>query len=366
MARKPSDIRPPLKADILLVDFDGGSDGHRGQYNAMLALLFHARHAPFGWAMLRARQPVLVPQIEHAPGRFLLTCVVRGLTGRRTVGFLLRPLPALDGRTLRLQLKRWMLRLLRLVPQAHILTIVPFAAEPRFRTIATGWIHDLQNWDFALGSAVDHKETARTSDALRTAAKDRALCCALGGQSREKGFDRFAGLWCGSEALRTRYLFAFGGKCSPDVQDAAQRFAASGGHATDRFISDPELFGYYAAADLVWCAYDPSYDQASGVLGRAMQTGVPVVVRRGSMVERICQLAAHPHVTLDGSQDADMLENPPVRIDAAKAQARAREQGKESLATLAAALGVVPAFDPFRPSEAPLVAERTASREPAP
>lgn len=365
MARKPSDISAWPPADVLLVDFDGGSDGHRGQYNAMLSVLFRARPAPFGWMMLRAGQPVLVPQIEHAPVLFLLTCLVRGLSGRRTVGLLLRPLPALDGRSLRLRFKRWMLKLLRRVPGTHVLTIVPFAAELRFGTIASGWIHDLQNWDFALGSAVDEAESARTAKALRAAAGDRTLCCALGGQSREKGFDRFAGLWTGSEDLRARQLFAFGGKVSPDLHDAARRFAASGGHATDRFISDPELFGYYAAADLVWCAYDPSYDQASGVLGRAMQAGVPVVVRRGSIVERICQLAAHPHVALTAAPDGGLLDHPPARLTAEAAQARAREQGRISLATLAGALGVRPAVDPFASPTAGQTGRQPMSREPA-
>lgn len=365
MARKPSDNPAWPPADVLLVDFGGGSDGHRGQYNAMLSALFNARPAPFGWAMLRAGQPVLVPQIEHAPVLFLLTCLVRGLTGRRTAGLLLRPLPALDGRTLRLRIKRWMLKLLRRVPSTHVLTIVPFAAEPRFGTIASSWIHDLQNWDFALGSAVDRAESARTAATLRAAAGERRLCCALGGQSREKGFDRFAGLWNGSEDLRARFLFAFGGKVSPDLHNAARRFAASGGQATDRFITDPELFGYYAAADLVWCAYDPSYDQASGVLGRAMQAGVPVVVRSGSIVERICQLAAHPHVALTDAPDGGLLDKLPARLALETAQARARDQGRASLAVLSGALGVTPAIDPFASPNGGQTQMQPMTREPA-
>ena len=347
MARKPSDTAAPDQADLLLVDFGGGTDGHRGQYNAMLAALFNLRPAPFGRAMLRSRQPVLVPQIEHAPALFLLTCLLRSLTGRRTVGLLLRPLPTVEGKTPRLRLKRAMLRLLRRLPHAHVLTIVPFDAEPRFGMIASGWIHDLQNWDSALGSTVDPGESARVEQSLRAAAGDRRLVCALGGQSREKGFDRFAALWSGSATLRDRYLFAFGGKVTPDLGDAAERFAAAGGHAMNRFVSDPELFGHYAAADLVWCAYDPSYDQASGVLGRALQAGVPVIVRRGSIVERLCLLAAHPCIVLSDADDGGLPADPPRRVARDAAQERACRQGKESLATLASALGVEPAYDPF-------------------
>lgn len=347
MARKPSDTAAPGQADVLLVDFGGGTDGHRGQYNAMLAALFTLRPAPFGPGVLRARQPVLVPQIEHAPALFLLTCLVRSLTGRRSVGLLLRPLPALEGKTLRLRLKRAMLRLLRRLPQSQVLTIIPFDVEPRFGTIASGWIHDLQNWDFALGSTVDPGESARVAQTLRAAAGDRRLVCALGGQSREKGFDRFAALWSRSGAVRDRYLFAFGGKVAPDLGEAAEQFAAAGGLAMNRFVSDPELFGHYAAADLVWCAYDPSYDQASGVLGRAMQAGVPVVVRAGSIVERLCHLAGHPCIVLSDADDGGLPADPPPRLARNAAQERACQQGRESLARLASALGVEPAYDPF-------------------
>lgn len=350
MARKPSETAAPTLADVLLVDFGGGSDGHRGQYNAMLATLFNVCHVPFGMAALRANLPILVPQIEHAPLLFLLTCLVRASAGRRTVGFLLRPLPAIEGKTLRLRFKRVMLRLLRRLPHTQILTIVPFAAEPRFGSIASGWIHDLQAWDFALGSRVDAVESARVAGELRAAAGDRRLACALGGQSREKGFDRFAALWTDNASTRDRYLFAFGGKVTPDLSDVAAEFTAAGGHAANRYISDPELFGYYAAADLVWCAYDPSYDQASGVLGRAMQAGVPVIVRRGSIVERLCRIADHPCLVLSEADDGGLSANPPARLPLDAAQDRARQQGRESLARLAAALGVNPACDPFAAS----------------
>jgi hypothetical protein len=344
MAGEPSDPHPgTADADVLLVDFEGGGDGHRGQYNAMLAVLFRLRAARFGWTTLLARQPILVPQIEHDPLRFLIACLVRAVPGRRTVGLLLRPLPALHGTSLRLRMKRAVLKLLRIVPGARVLTIVPFAVEPRLGEIAHGWIHDLQNWDFTLGSAADPAASQRTAAAIRAGAAGRPVCCAIGGQSREKGFDRFVEAWLASPELRRSVLFAFGGKVAPDLADAARCFVEQGGHALDRVVSDAELFGLYQAADLIWCAYDPSYDQASGILGRAMQFGLPVVVRPGSVIERICHAAGHPCIAFDGESDPIPLRHIPSRLAPDHARARAAEQGALSLTRLADALGVEPA-----------------------
>lgn len=334
-------------AEVLLVDFGAGTHGHRGQWNAMLARLFNLRHAPFGLRTIVARQPILAPQIEHSPAGFLLTCLVRALLGRRTVGLLLRPLPALIGTSLRLRLKRLTLRLLRLLPGTQVLTIVPFALEPGFARIAHGWIHDLQNWDMQLGSSADGDRGKQLSAAIRAEAGQRRICCAIGRQDRAKGFDRFARSFVGSPDLRGQMLFAFGGQAATDVARDAAMFAEAGGFALDRMISDAEIFGLYGAADLVWCVYDPAYDQASGILGRAMQLGIPVAVRPGSLIERFCLLEGHPHVAIADAADWSALVALPQPLAPEAASARARRHGELSLARLAAALGVRPAEDPF-------------------
>lgn len=340
--------RPNPPGEVLLVDFEIGDYGHRGQYNAMLARLFKLRRASFSPAMLLDRAPVLCPQIETAPVRFALICLARALLGKRTVGFLMRPLPALHGRSFRLRIKRAVLKLLRRTPGVEVLTIVPFAVAPGLADIASGWIHDLQNWDMQLEA--DPVATPAGQDlaqAIRRQANGRLVCCAMGRQDREKGFDRFAALFAASPALREAVLFAFGGKVSPDLAAAGQAFADLGGYAIDRFISDDELSGLYAAADLVWCAYAPGYDQASGVLGRALQFGVPVVARRGSVIEAICINEDHPHISLGDDDSWEVLADVPPRIAPGLAHVRARRHGEVSLARLAEALRLAPAWDPF-------------------
>ena len=339
-----SNDHPP---HVLLLDFDGGDHGHRGQYNAMLERLFPVQRARFTLGTVLARAPILVPQIEQAPVAFTLTCVVRSMLGRRTVGFLMRPLPTLLGTGWRLRLKRAMLKVLRRTPGAQVLTIIPFAIEPRFDRIAHGWIYDLQNWDMLL-----ERETACTpkaqalADTIAGQAAGRKVCCAIGRQDVSKGFDAFAWLYSQSEAIQRTMLFAFGGKVDRELERDAEALIASGGFALNRFISDDELRGLYEAADLVWCAYDPDYDQASGILGRAMQLGIPVIARPGSIVARLCDLEGHPWAA--DAQDQDWARNVSALAPVASAEARARTRrhGEYSLARLAQALGT-----PARPIE---------------
>ncbi|MDE2436142.1 MAG: hypothetical protein KGM49_07780 [Sphingomonadales bacterium] len=248
---------------------------------------------------------------------------------------------------MRLRLKRLVLRLLRHLPGARVLTIVPFDIEPDFAKIAHGWIHDLQNWDGALGTATDPAATEQLSLAIRKAAGERLVCCAIGGQNRHKGFDRFAAIYADNPDLRARMLFAYGGKVAAPLGAASERFEQVGGFALNRFISDAELTAFYHAADIIWCVYDPAYDQASGLLGRAMQFGIPVAVRSGSVIERICRMEGHPHLALASIDDWDGLLSPPPAMPLAEAADRARRHGQVSLAKLAEALGVKPANDPF-------------------
>jgi hypothetical protein len=344
---------PASPGEVLLVDFGAGEHGHRSQYNAMLGRLFRMRRERFSLAMLAARAPVLCPQIEFAPIRFAISCLVRGLFGRRTVGLLLRPLPALRDTGWRLRAKRIVLRLLRRVPGAQVLTIVPFAVEPDFAVIAHGWIHDLQNWDLQLDADPAAAPAAQAlAREIRRQAQGRPVCAAIGRQQQEKGFDRFAALYSANRDLRDAMLFAFGGKVAPELAAMARDFAGQGGFALDRFVSDEELAGLYAAADLVWCVYPPDYDQASGVLGRALQYGIPVAARRGSVIAAICANEGHPCIELDDGDGWETLTTVPLPSEPGLVRNRARRHGEISLARLVEALRTGPAWDPFSGAEA--------------
>ncbi|AKH67847.1 hypothetical protein IMCC21906_00153 [Spongiibacter sp. IMCC21906] len=54
----------------------------------------------------------------------------------------------------------------------------------------------------------------------------------------------------------------------------------------NRYVSDAEILALYANAGFVYAYYDQSVNRPSGIFGRAVQLGLPVVIRKGGYLER--------------------------------------------------------------------------------
>lgn len=326
---------------IILLDVKMDNDGHRIAYVNFLSRLFDLERTGSCRRAIFSRLPVLVPMVEQSFGAYVLVALVRFFLGRRTVGFLFRPRPVIDGRALRLHFKYMALRLLKLLPKVQTLTILPFSVEPRLSEISDGWIFDPQLWDLEerqILSAV--KIQGELGEQVVSAASGRIVCVALGRQDEAKGFDWFTSLYVDNRVLRGLMLFAFGGKVSDDLTASLSSFSAFGGFVCNRLISDEELLQLYACADLVWCAYSKNYDQASGILGRAVQLGIPVVVRRGSLIHKMCELEGIIHIPIGGEADRlDSLSELPGRESPAISFARTLRMRMASLDRLNMALG---------------------------
>jgi hypothetical protein len=321
--------------------YSRSEEGHRADYIRFVSGLFRTgRTSAVGTCT--SRLPVLFLMVEEFFSLYVVACLWRSLWGRRTVGLLFRPGPALEGKSLRLRVKRRILRLLRRLPRVQTLTIVPFSIAPRFAEIADGWIYDLQLWDKSVPGSHDllHTDHAALPLKIREAAGGRAVIGALGLQDRHKGFDVFAGVWNDDEGLRKRFLFAFGGTVSPSLRDMVESFGAAGGFGLDRRITDEELLGLYGSSDLVWCLYDAAYDQASGILGRAVQFGIPAIVREQSLSHKFCLAENIPHIATNAQTVAAKLTEPLPASDRRSGAAVAERFRRESLKTLTAALGM--------------------------
>jgi hypothetical protein len=170
---------------------------------------------------------------------------------------------------------------------------------------------------------------------------------ALGGQSLGKGFDWLADLWASRAELRETHLAVVAGPVAPESQANVDRLRRSGAMVVDRRLSPEELRSLYGVSTLVWAAYHPDYDQASGVAGRAFQFGVPVVVREGSLIARVMRDLGHPRIEIEFADPARAASRlaaspvaelrggrPPLAIDDLRAR---------SLIALAEAFGATPA-----------------------
>lgn len=327
--------------EIALYDINMSDEGHRSSYVSFFSGIFNLNRIGTLWEAVLSRRPILVPMIEESFGKYAAAALVRALLGRRTAGLLFRPRPAVEGRGLRMRVKYLLLRLLRATPGVSTLTILPFSVEPRFSEIAHNWIYDPQLWD--LSEAERERATlGELTSALTTAANGRRICVALGRQDASKGFDWFAGLYSRNPELRQSWLFAFGGKISGEVSNTIAAFEKTGGYACNRFISDDELLGLYAGANLVWCAYAADYDQASGIFGRAVQMGIPVAVRRGSLIHRQCEIEQIAHIAIGDADEWQPLMTALPATTADAANTRKQRMREESLSRLHQALGFAP------------------------
>jgi hypothetical protein len=269
-----------------LILFDRSTDGHRGRNLAVLqrelggSVVTGVSFASFV-ALIRANR-VLFATAEGAPAFTAAVTALRAATFRPTVLLAFRAHYSLGDRTAKGALRRSAWRVARALPRTTALSIVPGESCPGITRVVDGTIFDPQWWDIDTTESPDERYAAR----VREAAAGRLVIASMGVQSREKGVPLFFRLW-EDERLRERFLFAAIGQLSPGLEGGAGRFRELGGWLDDRVVSDAELLGGFDAASLVWTCYDPAYDQSSGIFGRAIQLGIPVASRAGSLVERL-------------------------------------------------------------------------------
>lgn len=332
----------PSGPRVCLYDSHDGNEGHRLDYYALFARLLGAKRTGSWFTAALTRRPVLVGALEASMPRYVLLALARAALGRPTAGLLFRPLPVLDPDTPKLRLKRAMLRLLLRVPGVTTFTLLPFALEPRFAEVAKDWIWDPQLWDLHYPEPLAAHTQGGLAARIRAAAGTRRICCAIGRQDVSKGFDQFAQTYVARDDLHGEWLFAFGGGTTPEIAVEQAQFERAGGLAEPVFVDEVGLRDLYACADAVWCSYAPDYDQASGIFGRAVQLGVPVIVRRGTLIERHCLSGGLVHLTHDGNPANLPLGSIGRRQTPDTAAATARSQGAESVRRLMAALGLAP------------------------
>lgn len=242
------------------------------------------------------------------------------------------------GASAKMRIKRWVLKWLKGIAQINTLAITPFSVASELQAVADGWIYDPQLWDFADGAP---EASSALAGAIVEQAQGRKIVVALGDQGVEKGFGYLCRLWIDSPELRQRSFFVSAGTVEPALAGVAQEFAAAGGYLANRFISDDELISLYGACDVVWACYAPTYDQASGIVGRALQLGRPVIVRTGSQMVRVADQLGFPVVQAPwndngGAIEAVLAAPPPFEPPLT----RLRQFRAQSLATLGRALGL--------------------------
>lgn len=283
--------------------------GHRGAYADYAKNLLGGEPSNMRKSLFKS-SPVLFLMADHKIHYYFLAALFRALSGKRTVGLLFRPVPAVQAQTWSQRGKKILLKLLKELKQVKTLSIIPVPLVPETVEIVDGWIHDLQLWDLGLkerklfddlraGLVHESHPAMQFYRQIKKSANGKPTMISLGAQGKEKGYSILA------DAVpllaKNDWFVVAAGRVVEDQKEKTLVFLENRMMSVNRYLDDDEMIAAYAAADVVWCLYDPSYDQASGILGRAVQLGVLPLVRQGSLSEDFCSAENIPHLAAKGS-----------------------------------------------------------------
>jgi hypothetical protein len=262
--------------------------------------------------------------------------------GRATIGLFFRPGDCFIEGSIKATIRRLLFSFVSRLPHVHILSILPPEVFPRLHEVATDWIYDPQLWDLEYLNDVSAEPGPKIVDQLATASRGRRFLIALGAQNKIKGFDYLVDVWCASPRLREEYIFVVAGKLAAASAAQAKRFVDLGGILINERITNGELLYLYQKADIIWSCYAEGYDQSSGIHGRAVQLGIPVVVRNDSCIDRLGKLLAYPSLGLPGDAAGaaaeQILDWQPEAVDFCRRKKTADEMRLRSLSVLVDAL----------------------------
>jgi hypothetical protein len=341
-------MNPGEKHTVTYVSKDGG--GHHAEYDR----LFEAALKPFPIYLRRvtaarfsndAKAPLFYSFFDTRPTETiaaLARAAARSFMGRKTIGLFFRPGDCFIEGSLKSAIRRLLFRFISRLPHVYILSILPPQVFPRVQEVATDWIYDPQLWDLHYFDEMSAEPSEPIVNAITVAARGRRLLIALGTQSKTKGFDYLVDIWCASPRMREQYLFIVAGKVANSSAPQAKRFVDLGGMLVNQRIANSDLFYLYTAADIVWSCYAAWYDQSSGIHGRAVQLGIPVVVRSNSCIDRLGKLLDYPSLGLvddaPGAAADQILAWEPCAFDIGRRNETTAKMRLRSLSVLVSAL----------------------------
>ncbi|MCP9234077.1 hypothetical protein NMG46_28395 [Mesorhizobium sp. LMG 17147] len=276
--------------------------GHKASYLATLGDVF-GMDKVFGnvtakmfYKLVRCKELLFATLDEHVLS-FILISVARSVARKNTVALFLRPeqcfLPGLKYRL------KWLLfRALRHLPGLTVIAITPFDVAPRYAQVAAAGVYDPQYWDLHDGVSIPSPKETRLSADVRSMAGRRRLCTAVGVLNAGKGLEFLADTLEKFPVIREHTQVVVAGSTNPHTRGVLTRLSDAGSVVIDRFLSDAELLSLIGTSELVWACYDPRYDQASGVFGRAVQLGSVPITREGAIVSQVASESGIPSLAV--------------------------------------------------------------------
>ncbi len=220
--------------------------------------------------------------------KFITLSILRAAVKRHTIGIMIRPEKYVNQNDWRYLATFVLLHITLRIPHTKTISILPFNVEPKLSTLVDDWIFDPQFWDLSyLGLDPRIVDPPPELLNLKQKAAGRLIIASLGKQDTLKGSDYFCQIYIANPELARDALFIMVGDCSCLDTVTVKAFCKAGGVVINRFVSDEELLATYRIVDVIWTCYSLNYNQSSGIFGRAVQTGKPMIVRTDSYLQKL-------------------------------------------------------------------------------
>lgn len=279
------------RSELVDVAISKGRGGHRDSYLSVCSDLldlnpYSSQDVGFSLINLFFSKRLLFVTLDDHWVTFFVVASIRSAFHKKTAGLLLRG-PSL------LRSNRWIDRIkcraLEVMQRSNAITvvsIVPYNLIPKLSSITKLWVHDLQMWDLTPHNSI---KVSELSQHIKMLAKGRKLIIFIGQVARFKGIEVLRKLYV-DDILGSDFLVVVAGHINEDCKDICKQIENNGGVVIGRFLTDSEIESLYYIATFVWCAYSEEYDQASGIFGRAVQLGIPAIIRKGSLIEKYAKM----------------------------------------------------------------------------
>lgn len=255
--------------------YDGG---HRLSYISTFEKEFSSKRKTLKQSIF-SKDTLFFLMVEECFFTYIIVSILRSLFMLKTAGLIFRVIPTIRNGGWRMKCKYYILKFSKKSKYITNISIVPFYVDKKISKIADNWIYDPQLWD------LKQEEFDYFNEANKEKT-EKGIVSLIGSQNRLKGFGF---LMENLGKFEKELKFFFLGKLDEEMTILySKKEVFENIDGINRFVTDQEIIRQYALSDYIWCHYDESYDQASGIFGRAVQLGAKVIIRPNTVLESFC------------------------------------------------------------------------------
>jgi glycosyltransferase involved in cell wall biosynthesis len=259
--------------------YDVSTSGHRRRGVEVLARLLSGQvllETPRKslTKLLRHRGCVVWQTADYKLAEFTALALLRSALGRKTIAICYRNNEnKVDGKKFRHAVRRMLFRFWNVLPLCTALS----TCAPVHDHASTHFLYDIELWDLAVCPLPD----APVPDTRH----GRRTVLFLGSVSYLKGIDFFLDTALAARQRGSNWNFVLVGAVDGLAAEESRKLTAANVATFPGPKDDAMFVSFMRQADLLWCCYNPIYDQSSGIFGRSIQIGSPTVTRQGSRLE---------------------------------------------------------------------------------